>query len=72
MAHSPAHTGKVVSVSPGSLVMSHDDGSPNDTHTVAPGAVITLNGQAATLDQLRPGDAAVVSGSPATSVVATR
>jgi hypothetical protein len=66
------HTGIIVSVSGSQITMTHDDGSPKDTHNVATNAVITLNGVHASLSQLRAGDHVDVVGDPATIVTATR
>lgn len=64
--------GTVVEVSPNSITMTHDDGSPEWRHGVADTATVTLNGKPAKLLELLVGDHVELSGKPATSVVATR
>jgi hypothetical protein len=66
------HVGTIISISGSAITMSHTDGTPNDTHTVAAGATITINGATALLTDLLPGDGVTITGDPATSVVATR
>ncbi len=66
------HKGKVVSVNSDSVTMTHDDGSPTDTHAVGVDTEVTLNGEDVGLTDLRAGDAVCVCGDPVTSVTATR
>lgn len=56
----------------GVVTMTHDDGTPDDSHRTAPGVVVTLNGQPSELGALRPGDKVVVTGLPVTRIAATR
>lgn len=50
------HIGKVVSVAEGNLVMADKDGKNQHTHAITATAKITLDGKAAKLIDLKPGD----------------
>ena len=50
-----SHEGTVVSVSGDKLVMREKDGKAEHSHTLAPNAQITRDGQAAKLADLKPG-----------------
>lgn len=64
-------SGKFASVSGNTVTLSHD-GKPDTTHSVAPNATVTLNGDASKLADLKAGDEVNLSGDPATSVSARR
>lgn len=66
------HKGKFVSLSGTTFTMSHDDGTPNDTHTTDPAVAVTLNGKSIALTALQAGDAIEVCGDPVISIAATR
>ena len=55
------HEGKVVKVEPGKLIMSDKDGKKQHTHAISADTKITLAGQAAKLDELKPGTAIKVT-----------
>jgi hypothetical protein len=55
------HEGKVVKVEPGKLTMSDKEGKNQHTHVIAPDTKITLNGKAAKLEDLKPGNAVKVT-----------
>lgn len=63
--------GTFKSSTPTSIVLEHDDGTDDTTHTLASGCKVTLDGAKAKLGDLRPGDEVEISGDGST-VKATR
>jgi hypothetical protein len=54
-ADDDTHTGKIVSAGDNKLVMTDNDTKKEMTHTVAADALITLDGKAAKLEDLKKG-----------------
>ena len=63
--------GKFKSIDNRTITFQKDDDTEG-TIIVANGALITLNGKKAKLDELEEGDELTFNGDPATSVAATR
>ncbi|MEK6262083.1 MAG: hypothetical protein AABP62_26085 [Planctomycetota bacterium] len=55
------HEGKVVSTAEGKLVMSDGKGGNEQTFTVPPAAIISLDGKSAKLNELMKGDSVKVT-----------